>query len=123
MVTTVAVLTAAVVMIVVSAPDYLRQAWNSLILQLHGVGFGAQTGNITDVVAGVIGAFMLLLPVAGMTLTYLLLCRQMGASLATRGARVDLTLASRGTQRTSSAVASDPDGPAASRRPDQPQLA
>jgi putative peptide zinc metalloprotease protein len=121
--TTVAVLSGAVVMIVISAPGYLRQAWQSLILQLHGIGFGAQIGNVTDVAAGVIGAFMLVLPVAGMTLTYLLLCRQMGASLASRGARVDLTLASRGNAQTSSEAAPDRDGAQAGRSPDQPHFA
>lgn len=92
--TTVAVLTGALAMIVVSAPGYLRQAWHSLTLQLHGVALGVSTGNVIAVIADVIGAFMLVLPVAGMTLTYLMLCRRMGASLATRSVRVDLTLAS-----------------------------
>ena len=36
---------------------------------------------------------MLLLPVAGITLTYLLICRRAGTILALRGARVDATLA------------------------------
>lgn len=35
---------------------------------------------------------MLLLPLAGITLSHLLLCRCMGTSLALRRARVDLTL-------------------------------
>lgn len=99
-ITTVAVLTAAVVLIAVSAPGYLRQAWQSLQVQFQGIGFGVQTGNVTDVAAAGIGAFMLLLPVAGMALTYLLVCRALGASLARRSTRVDLTLASRGAALT-----------------------
>jgi putative peptide zinc metalloprotease protein len=94
-ISTVAILTGAAVMIILSAPGYLRQAWQSLIVQIHGIGLGAHIGSVADVVAGVLGALMLLLPVAGMTLTYLLLWRQMGRSLASRRARADLTLASR----------------------------
>jgi putative peptide zinc metalloprotease protein len=122
-ITTVAVLAGAVVMIVVSAPGYLRQAWQSLILQLQGIGFGAHTGNVTEVATGVIGAFMLILPVAGMTLTYLLLCRQIGASLASRTTRVDLTLASRGNVPRLSGAAPDPHGAEGKRSPDQTRFA
>ncbi len=90
---TVTVLAAMAGAIIVNGPTYLRHAWQSLILQLDAVAHGLQIGSIVDVVNSVIGASMLLLPVAGITLTYLLLCRGIGASLALRRARVDLTLA------------------------------
>jgi putative peptide zinc metalloprotease protein len=92
--TTVAALAAMAVLIILNASSYLRRAWQSLILQLDGLGRGVRIGSVVDVLNGAIGAFMLLLPVAGMMLTYLLLCRRTGASLAVRSARrVDVTLA------------------------------
>jgi putative peptide zinc metalloprotease protein len=91
--TTVAALTTMAVAIILYAPGYLGRAWQSLILQLHGIQLGVRIGSIMDVLDGAIGAVMLILPVAGITLTYLLLCRQLGTSLAQRRTRHDLTLA------------------------------
>jgi putative peptide zinc metalloprotease protein len=92
---TLAAFTAMAVMIILYAPGYLTRAWQSLILQFDGVAFGARTGSIVDLLNGAIGAAMLLLPVTGITLTYLLICRRTGTSLALRRARVDATHAAR----------------------------
>ncbi len=81
------------VVIILYAPSYLTRAWQSLILQFDGVAYGARVGSIVDLLNGAIGATMLLLPVAGITLTYLLICRRTGTTLALRQARVDATLA------------------------------
>ena len=80
------------VLVVVNAPGYLRQAWESLILQIDSIGFGAHIGSVADVVNGAVGVVMLVLPVLGLPLTYLMLCRGLGVWLAVRRARVDLTL-------------------------------
>ncbi|HWE10166.1 MAG TPA: hypothetical protein VG325_12495 [Solirubrobacteraceae bacterium] len=90
--TTVVALSAMAVVVVINTPGYLRRAWKSMMLQIHGVTFGARIGSIIDVLNGAVGVFMLLLPVIGMTLTYLLLCRSVGASVALNRARRDLTL-------------------------------
>ncbi|MGB0091975.1 MAG: hypothetical protein WBP81_05520, partial [Solirubrobacteraceae bacterium] len=89
--TTLAALASIAVVVVVNAPSYLRRAWQSLILQFDGVGHGARIGSVVDVLNGAIGTVMLLLPVAGITLTYVLLCRGTGTSLALRRDRVELT--------------------------------
>jgi hypothetical protein len=46
-----------------------------------------------NVLSGVIGIFTLVMPIAGITLLCLLLCRRSGASLARRHARAKLPLA------------------------------
>jgi len=76
-----------VVALVLNAPGYLSRAWQSLISQADAVTTGVRVGNTLGVLAGAVGSAMLLLPVVGMTLTYLLLCRGVGASLAVRRAR------------------------------------
>jgi putative peptide zinc metalloprotease protein len=91
--TTVAALAAMAVAVFVSAPGYLRKAWESLIVQFHLLEGGMRVGSAVNVLNGAAGVFMLLLPVAGITLTYLLLCRSLGTVLAARRTRVDLTLA------------------------------
>jgi putative peptide zinc metalloprotease protein len=92
--------TAMAVVIILYAPGYLTRAWQSLILQFDGVAYGLRVGSIVDLLNGTIGAAMLLLPVAGITLTYLLICRRAGTILALRGARVDATLAATGGTKT-----------------------
>jgi putative peptide zinc metalloprotease protein len=91
--TTVAALAGLAALIVVNAPGYLTRAWQSLIFQLDWVGYGARIGGVVDVLSGAIAIVALLLPVAGITLTYLLLCRGIGIRLALRRARIDLTVA------------------------------
>jgi len=111
--TTVAVLTAFAVLIVVNAPGYLSSTWQSLIVQLDWVGNGVRFGSVVDLLVGAVGILTLLLPVAGLTLTYLLLCRGIGASLARRRARVDVALAaaSSGSASTSSTPPASAEGP------------
>jgi putative peptide zinc metalloprotease protein len=84
---TVLALGTAVVVIVLHAPAYVSRAWQSLVLQVEAVARG---GGVVEVTAGVIGTFMLLMPVAGLLLTYLLLCRRLGVWLGLRraGARL-----------------------------------
>jgi hypothetical protein len=91
--TTVAALSGMAVVLVTHAAGFLRRAWLSLIVQLHSVSHGAQVGNVPDVLVGAVGAFILLLPVAGITFTYLMTCRGAGVTLAVRRSRIDLTLA------------------------------
>jgi putative peptide zinc metalloprotease protein len=100
---TLAAFTAMAVVIILYAPGYLTRAWQSLILQFDGVAYGLRVGSIVDLLNGTIGAAMLLLPVAGITLTYLLICRRAGTILALRGARVDATLAATGGTKTPTA--------------------
>jgi putative peptide zinc metalloprotease protein len=90
--TTVAVLSTMLVVVVVSAPNYLQQAWQSMLVQVDAVTTGLRIGSAVLMAGGVIGAGMLLLPVAALTLTYLLLCRSLGTAVAVRHARVNLTL-------------------------------
>jgi len=90
---TLAAFTAMGVVIILYAPGYLTRAWQSLILQFDGVAYGLRVGSIVDLLNSTIGAAMLLLPVAGITLTYLLICRRTGTTLALRQARFDATLA------------------------------
>jgi putative peptide zinc metalloprotease protein len=82
--TTIVALAGMAALVIVNAPGYLRQAWHSLLLQVGAVGAGARLGSIIDVLNGAIGTFMLLLPVIGMTLTYVVICRGLGAALAAR---------------------------------------
>jgi putative peptide zinc metalloprotease protein len=96
---TVVMLLNMAVFIVLDAPGFLSQAWQSLILQIDAVGSGARIGNVVEVLSGAIGVFMLVLPVAGITLIYLLLCRTLGASLAIREARrINLSLTTNGEE-------------------------
>jgi putative peptide zinc metalloprotease protein len=89
---TVTAITGTAFLVIGHAAGYLKRAWESLIVQVDAVGTGARLGNVVDVVNGAISTLMLLLPVAGISLTYLLLCRGIGRSLALHRARVDATL-------------------------------
>jgi putative peptide zinc metalloprotease protein len=92
-ITTVAVLAAVALIVTYNAPDYLQRAWQSLIVQADAAARGARIGSVVEVLSGAIGAVMLLLPVAGITLNLLLLCRRIGGSLTLRRARIDATTA------------------------------
>jgi putative peptide zinc metalloprotease protein len=91
--TTVAVLSVGAAVIVLQAPRYLRHAWDSLLVQGAGIGHGMRVGSVVEVLMGGIGTVMLVLPVVGITLTYLMLCRRMGSAVAIRHARTHPTLA------------------------------
>jgi putative peptide zinc metalloprotease protein len=91
-VTTVVALSGMAVLVVSNASGYLVQYWQTLILQLQIIGDGARAGSAVDVLSGVVGVLMVLLPIAGTTLLYLLVCRGAGRLLALHSARTDLTL-------------------------------
>jgi putative peptide zinc metalloprotease protein len=91
-VTTVLALTGVAVLVVINASGYLVQYWQTLILQLQMIGGGARTGSAVDVLSGTVGVLMVLLPIAGTTLLYLLVCRGAGRFLALHQGRTDLTL-------------------------------
>ncbi|MGA2929863.1 MAG: hypothetical protein ABSG43_28535, partial [Solirubrobacteraceae bacterium] len=80
--------------ICVNAPGYLTRAWQSLTVQINETARAIQLHNIPDVLVSATGTTMLVLPIVSIALTYLLLCRRAGISLALRRNRVDLTLAS-----------------------------
>ena len=85
--TTVVALTGMFGLIVINFPSYLTRGWQSLIAQADAVAHGAQIGSVVDVLNGAIGAVMLVIPIAAITLSYLLLCRGIGVGLAYRHAR------------------------------------
>lgn len=89
-------------------PSYLERGWQSLLLQLDELTGGVWIGSVVEVLGGAIGTVMLLLPLAGITLSHLLLCRCMGTSLALRRARVDLTLTMDRGEKSSSKCGSVP---------------
>ncbi|HEU4974209.1 MAG TPA: hypothetical protein VFT50_03915 [Baekduia sp.] len=84
---TVLALGTAGVVIAVHAPAYISRAWQSLVVQAEAVAGGA---GAVATAAAVVGMAMLLMPVAGLTLTYVLLCRRLGMALALRRARAAL---------------------------------
>jgi hypothetical protein len=91
-VTTVAALTGMMGLIVTHASGYLIQYWQTLLGELHMIGAGARAGNAVDLLGGLLGVLFVLLPIAGTTLLYLLICRGAGRFLALRPRRADLTL-------------------------------
>jgi putative peptide zinc metalloprotease protein len=91
--TTVTVLGTLLVAIIIYGPGYAGGAWKSLLVQAKGVAHGVEIGSVVAVLTDAVGALMLILPLVGLTLTYLLMCRRVGTSLAQRRARLDLTLA------------------------------
>jgi len=92
-ITTVSVLATMVIAIILGAPGYLDRGWQSLFRQFDVIAGGARIDSIVDILIGVIGTIMLLLPLAGITLSYALICQRVGKSLATRRARVELAAA------------------------------
>jgi putative peptide zinc metalloprotease protein len=102
--TTIVALAGMAVTVVVYAPSYLNRARQSLIIQIHEVGLGLRNANVVEILGGGVGTIMLLLPIAGMTLTYLLLCRGIGTRLARRRAGASLTLPAGRDKRRSDPV-------------------
>jgi putative peptide zinc metalloprotease protein len=88
---TIAALLAVTITVATNAPDYLQQGYRSLLLQLSELTAGVHAGSITQILGGATGALTLLLPLAGITLAYLRLCRHLGNALAVRHARADPT--------------------------------
>ena len=85
--TTVAILIAAAALTAVHAPAYVSRAWVSLLAQTDAVRHAVAAGDVAAALASGFGGLFLLLPVVGMSLIYVLLCRRLGASLALSRAR------------------------------------
>jgi putative peptide zinc metalloprotease protein len=85
--TTVAMLTAMATMVLVHAPAYLVRAWDSLLVQTDAIQHGFAAGDVVAILAGCLSVVFLLLPLTGMVVIYLLLCRRLGAGLAVSRAR------------------------------------
>jgi putative peptide zinc metalloprotease protein len=81
---TVAMLLAIVVVVLLNAPGYIRSGWQSLVYQFDVVRSGVGAGSVVTVLTGLIDCLMLLLPLTGIGLTYLLLCRNAGVWVAAR---------------------------------------
>jgi putative peptide zinc metalloprotease protein len=88
--TTVVVLALALVWMVVSAPEYLARAWASVQAQVELIAAGA---GVAGALAGAISVGLLILPVLGLIVTYVLLCRQAGTLLAIARCRRELSAA------------------------------
>ena len=85
--TTVSALIAMAAILVVHAPAYLSRAWGSLVTQGEAVGRAVAAGDVAAAVASGFGGLFLVLPAAGFSLVYVLLCRRLGAGLALSRAR------------------------------------
>jgi putative peptide zinc metalloprotease protein len=81
-ITAVITLNAVLVWMIVSAPAYIERAWSSLLMEIRVVAGAASAGRVLELVSASGGALLLLLPVVGMLVTYILLCRRLGSSLA-----------------------------------------
>jgi putative peptide zinc metalloprotease protein len=77
--TTVVALSGALVWMLASAPEYLERAWASIRAQTGAITGGA---GLVETVAGALSVGLLILPVLGLIVTYVLLCRQAGTLLA-----------------------------------------
>ena len=84
--TTIVAISGGAALLFASAPGYLNTAWQSLGFQLHLVASGDPLASL----AGGLGLLMLVLPVAGFLLTYMLLCRGAGSALAVTRARAEI---------------------------------
>ena len=85
--TTLVVLVAVLALIVHAGPGYLDTGWRSLGEQSAAVVAAIRSGAVVDLMSGALGTVMLILPVLGVALTYLLTCRQLGVAFAIRRAR------------------------------------
>lgn len=84
--TTIVAIAGGAALLFANAPRYLQSAWQSLDLQAITFEHSATHDPVTALSAG-IDIVMLVLPVAGFLVTYLLLCRGAGSGLAIRRAR------------------------------------
>jgi putative peptide zinc metalloprotease protein len=85
--TTVAALIAMAALTAVHAPAYVSRAWASLVAQTDAVRHAIAAGDVAAAIASGFGGLFLLLPVLGMSLIYVLLCRRLGTGLALSRAR------------------------------------
>jgi putative peptide zinc metalloprotease protein len=86
-VTTVLALAGGATLLFANAARYVDSAWQSLHFQAQLVGEGVRSSDAFMALASGIDVVMLLLPVAGFLLTYLMLCRGAGSALAVSRAR------------------------------------
>src|SRR6202012_2929155 len=70
--------------------QFLQDDWTALITGLRVVGAAVQAGDIPLTADTIASVGMQVLPVAGVLLTYLMLCRGLGRWLAVRRCRRDL---------------------------------
>jgi putative peptide zinc metalloprotease protein len=80
-------------LLVTNISGFLRGNWVALITQLRAVGVAVHAGDVVVAANTIVSLCMLMLPVAGVLLTYLLLCRGAGSALAVCRCRRDLALA------------------------------
>jgi hypothetical protein len=92
-ITAITALIALGVLLVANISGFLRGNWAALITELRGVSAGVHAGDVVLAADTIVSLCMLMLPVAGVLLTYLLLCRGLGSWLAVRRGRRDLALA------------------------------
>jgi putative peptide zinc metalloprotease protein len=95
-VTTVLVLTLGLGWMLANAPEYIARAWTSVQAQVAFIGDGA---GVTGALAGAISIGLLILPVLGVIVTYVLLCRQAGTLLAIARCRRELPAVAPTTDR------------------------
>jgi hypothetical protein len=74
------------------APRFIGQGWRALVLQTYTISAGLNHHDVIVALNAGINALLLVLPLLGITFSYLLLCRGLGTSVA-RHSRRDLTLA------------------------------
>lgn len=91
--TTVTMLLGMLLLIATHASAFLRENWAALVLQVRAVEAGVRGGELLVAANATANTLLLLFPVAGVLLTYFMLCRGLGASLAVRRSRRELTLA------------------------------
>jgi putative peptide zinc metalloprotease protein len=84
---TVSILIGMAAVTAVHAPAYVSRAWASLVAQTDAVRHAVAGGDVAAAAASGVGGLFLLLPVLGISLIYVLLCRRLGAGLALARAR------------------------------------
>jgi putative peptide zinc metalloprotease protein len=92
-ITAITALIAIGLMLATNISGFLQGNWAALITQLRAADAAVHAGDILSALNTIVSFCMLTLPVAGVLLTYLLLCRGLGSSLAVRRGRRDLALA------------------------------
>ena len=80
-------------LLVTNISGFLRGNWTALLTELRAVRAAVHAGDVVLAANTIVNFCMLALPVAGVLLTYLLLCRGLGSSLAVRRCRRDLARA------------------------------
>ena len=95
---------AFLIVMVLNSPVYISRAWTSLFTEAGTVAAAASAGRVLDVVGACVGAVLLVLPVVGMTIIYLQICRRLGTGLAVFRARPLLAAAQAAAREASRAA-------------------